>query len=266
MPHRELRDQAREPGPLGRVRRRPPQVLIDHHHPGGGPAQRDRPLGQPVLQPRRLTVIGDLLARRLPDVNDRQGSRCQPWIFSSPRSRGTTVLIAGPLRYRQPLQEHAQQPQNVAPGRLRKRGPQFSLPDPRQRRLGRMPASAPSTTPRLLRIACPQPLSPLHQPEQALPADNRHAYSRSSNDPCTTANRLKASGPSSNAAPSPTSPAPASTTSSTSSSTDCGRSSAGPASSKDASPKPDSPWRPMNNQQTTRIKISKSAAEPLTRR
>ena len=72
MPHRELRDQPREPGPLGRIRRRPPQVLIDHHHPGGGPAQRDRPVGQPVLQPRRLAVVQDLLARRLPDVDDRQ--------------------------------------------------------------------------------------------------------------------------------------------------------------------------------------------------
>src|SRR6266496_4666903 len=72
MSHRDLRDQPREPGPLGRVRRRPPQVLIDHHHPGRGPAQRDRPLGQPVLQPRGLTVIGDLLTRRLADIYDRQ--------------------------------------------------------------------------------------------------------------------------------------------------------------------------------------------------
>src|SRR6266536_4741583 len=72
MPHRDLRDQAREPGPLSRIRRRPPQVLIDHHHPRGRPAQRDRPVRQPVLQPRRLAVIKNLLARRLPDVNDRQ--------------------------------------------------------------------------------------------------------------------------------------------------------------------------------------------------
>ena len=72
MPHRDLRDQPREPRPLGRIRRRPPQILIDHHHPGHGPAQRSRPFGQPVLQPRRLAVVGDLLARRLPDVDDRQ--------------------------------------------------------------------------------------------------------------------------------------------------------------------------------------------------
>ena len=45
MPHRDLRDQPREPRPLRRARRRPPQVLIDHHHPGGRPAQRGRPLG-----------------------------------------------------------------------------------------------------------------------------------------------------------------------------------------------------------------------------
>src|SRR5205823_3298383 len=44
----------------------------DHHHPRGRPAQRNRPAGQPVLQPRRLTVVGDLLPRRLPDIHHRQ--------------------------------------------------------------------------------------------------------------------------------------------------------------------------------------------------
>ncbi len=72
MTHRELRDQPREPRPLGRVRRRPAQVLIDHHHPGRRPAQRSRPLSQPVLQPRRLAMISDLLPRRLPDIDNRQ--------------------------------------------------------------------------------------------------------------------------------------------------------------------------------------------------
>jgi hypothetical protein len=72
MPHRDLRDQPREPGPLRRIRRRSPQVLIDHHHPRRRPAQRGRPPGQPVLQPRRLTVICNLLARGLPDVDNRQ--------------------------------------------------------------------------------------------------------------------------------------------------------------------------------------------------
>src|SRR5512135_1525797 len=72
MPHRELRDQPREPRPLSRARRRPPQVLIDHHHPGRRPAQRGRPLGQPVLQPGRLAMVQDLLARGLPDVDGRQ--------------------------------------------------------------------------------------------------------------------------------------------------------------------------------------------------
>jgi integrase len=59
------------------------------------------------------------------------------------------VLTPGPLRRRpgrdrQPLQEHAQQSQNVVPGRLRKRCPHFRLRDLRQRRhLGRMPAPPP---------------------------------------------------------------------------------------------------------------------------
>src|SRR5215467_15765009 len=72
MPHRELRDQAREPRPLGGIRRRPPQVLIDHHHPAGRPAQRNRPVRQPVLQPRRLAMISNLLARGLLSIPNRQ--------------------------------------------------------------------------------------------------------------------------------------------------------------------------------------------------
>jgi hypothetical protein len=53
-----------------------------------------------------------------------------------------------PGQDRQPLQEHAQQPQNVVPVRHRKQRPQSPLGDPRQRRrLGKMSASAPSTTP-----------------------------------------------------------------------------------------------------------------------
>ena len=71
MAHREFCDQPREPGPLGRISGRPPQVLIDHHHPGRRPAQRDRPVYQPVLQPRRLAVVQDLLPRRLPDRYSR---------------------------------------------------------------------------------------------------------------------------------------------------------------------------------------------------
>ena len=48
--------------------------------------------------------------------------------------------------------------------------------------------------------ACPQLPGPLHQPEQALPADKRCANSRLSNDPCTMANRLRGSGRCSSAA------------------------------------------------------------------
>ena len=38
------------------------------------------------------------------------------------------------------------------------------------------------------RVACSQPPGPLDQPKQALPADNRRAHTRLSNDPCTMAN------------------------------------------------------------------------------
>ena len=42
-----------------------------------------------------------------------------------------------------------------------------------------------------LRIKCLQPSGPPDQPKQALPADNRRAHIRLSNDPCTMTNRLK---------------------------------------------------------------------------
>src|SRR5262249_18430824 len=54
--------------PGGRV----PQVLVDHHHPRRRPAQRNRALGQPVLQPRRLLVIVDLGGGGLAAVDRRQ--------------------------------------------------------------------------------------------------------------------------------------------------------------------------------------------------
>ena len=49
-----------------------PQVLIDHQHPRRRPPQRDRPLGQPVLQPRGLGVIGHLRRGGLADIHRRQ--------------------------------------------------------------------------------------------------------------------------------------------------------------------------------------------------
>jgi hypothetical protein len=39
-----------------------------------------------------------------------------------------------------------------------------------------------------------QPLGQLHQPKQALPADNRRAHARLANDPRTMNNRLRAPG------------------------------------------------------------------------
>ena len=49
-----------------------PQVLIDHQHPRRRPAQRDRPLRQPILQPRGLAVIMDLLRGGLAHIHSRQ--------------------------------------------------------------------------------------------------------------------------------------------------------------------------------------------------
>ena len=204
MAHREFCDQPREPGPLGRIRGRPPQVLIDHHHPGRRPAQRDRPVYQPVLQPRRLAVVHDLLARRLPDVDDRQ----------------PVTLPALDLALAELTQAHRAHLRSPPPP-ARPRPPSRSRSMPSSPRMsfrvasGNDAHSSPSGTlvaaviwrrcprprrPRrsTSRAACPQLPSPLHQPEQPLPADKRCANSRLSNDPCTMTNRLRASGRCSN--------------------------------------------------------------------
>ena len=135
--------------------------------PGRRPAQRGRPPGQPVLQPRRLAVVGDLLARRLPDVDEPPaGHDASPGSsrrHAHPEARAHPVPFRRqPGRDRQPLQECSAIPECV-PGRLRKRRPQLPSRTLRQRHhLGeRCPHCPPSP-----RIACPQLLGPLHQPEQ----------------------------------------------------------------------------------------------------
>ena len=70
--HRHLRDEPGKPLPGIRRRRRHAQVIIDHHDLRPGPAQRDRSLGQRVLQPRRLGVLQHLVPGRLPDVHGRR--------------------------------------------------------------------------------------------------------------------------------------------------------------------------------------------------
>jgi len=49
---------------IGR-RGRYPRVVVDHHDPRQRPAQRHRPLGQRVLQPRRFGMLKNLLPARL---------------------------------------------------------------------------------------------------------------------------------------------------------------------------------------------------------
>jgi hypothetical protein len=72
MPHRDFGNQPGEPGPRRRVRRRPPQILVDHQHPRRRPPQRRRPLDEAVLQPRRLAMVNNLLTGRLAHINHRQ--------------------------------------------------------------------------------------------------------------------------------------------------------------------------------------------------
>jgi len=55
---------------IGR-RGRYPQVVVDHDDLRACPAQRDRPLGQRVLQPRRSGMLKHLLPAFLADIHDR---------------------------------------------------------------------------------------------------------------------------------------------------------------------------------------------------
>jgi hypothetical protein len=72
VPHGDLGDQPLEAHPAGRAGPRLAQVLVDHQHPRGPPAQRDRPLHQGVLQPGRLPMAEHLLAGGLAHVHHRQ--------------------------------------------------------------------------------------------------------------------------------------------------------------------------------------------------
>jgi len=68
----DLGQEPLEPQPAFRGRRAAALVLVDDEDPLLRPAQRDRPLGQGILKLRGLTVVRDLLRRRLADVDDRQ--------------------------------------------------------------------------------------------------------------------------------------------------------------------------------------------------
>src|SRR5512132_2457381 len=72
MPHGDLGDQPLEPHPAGRAGPGLAQVVVDHQHPGGRPAQRDRPLDQSILQPGRLAMVEHLLTGGLAHVHHRQ--------------------------------------------------------------------------------------------------------------------------------------------------------------------------------------------------
>jgi hypothetical protein len=72
MPHGDLGDQPLEAHPPGRAGPRLAKVVVDHQHPRGRPAQPDRPLHQPVLQPGGLAVVSDLLAGGLAHIHHRQ--------------------------------------------------------------------------------------------------------------------------------------------------------------------------------------------------
>jgi hypothetical protein len=67
------------PTPVGRAGPGLAKVLVDHQHPRGRPAQPDRPLHQPVLQPGRLAMVSDLLAGGLAHIHHRQPLKMPIW-------------------------------------------------------------------------------------------------------------------------------------------------------------------------------------------
>src|SRR5260370_4585476 len=162
MPHREVGDEPGERGRAGRIGRGPPQVLIDHHHRGGGPAQRDRPVGQPVLQPGRLTVVGDLLARGLPDVHGRQP------VTMPALDLAVTVLIRKHHAHPRPPPPPARERPPAAPG-ARTAIPHCPSGSP--------PDTTPTAPP-------PKPASP--------PSSGEHARTRTAPDaPCPARSRSR---------------------------------------------------------------------------
>ena len=105
--HGDLGDQPGKALPRIRGRRRHAQVVIDHDDLGPRPAQRDRPLGQRVLQPRRLGVLKHLAPGRLPHVHDRRQRQV-------PRPD---------LQLRQPLRAHDRVHRDRLPSRPRPPAP-----------------------------------------------------------------------------------------------------------------------------------------------
>jgi hypothetical protein len=92
VPERHLGEQALEPGSVLNGRTADPLIVVDDQHPVVGPTESDSPLSQLVLEVGRLAVAGDLLGRRLADVDDGQ-SVAMPGPDLVPERRGGVNAI-----------------------------------------------------------------------------------------------------------------------------------------------------------------------------
>ncbi len=164
--HRDLRDEPGKALPGIRRRRRHPQIVVDHHDLRPCPAQRDRPPGQRVLQPRGLRVLKHLLPARLADVHDR---------------RPVQVLRAD-LLLRLPLQPVTGQAHH---DRLPPRWPPLSLP------------ASPAAPPR-------QPAAPAAAPPRSGDRESPHSrHSAASRSPAAADRSRHTTAAACNSAPTP---------------------------------------------------------------
>jgi hypothetical protein len=100
--HGDLGDQPTEPHPAGRAGPGLAEILVDHQHPRGRPAQRDRPLYQPVLQPGRLAMVDHLLAGGLAHIHHHQPRKMPVTDLAAQHSHASTAVIAVPLHRQVP--------------------------------------------------------------------------------------------------------------------------------------------------------------------
>ena len=147
--HRHLRDEPGKPLPGICRRSRHAQVIVDHHDLGPGPAQRDRPLRERVLQPRRLGVLKHLLPGRLPDVHGRRTIEVLradlllrlPLRPVLPQAHHDRLSSCGPRPW-PPASPAARPPQSAVPAAGPSRSGDRKAPHSRHSAASRSPAAA----------------------------------------------------------------------------------------------------------------------------
>ena len=147
--HRHLRDEPGKPLPRIGRRRRHPEIVVDHHDLRPRPAQRDRPPGQRVLQPRGLSVLKHLVPGRLTDIHGRRPVEVLRTDFQLrltlrpvlPQAHHDRLPPRGP-RPRPPASPATRPPQPAAPAEGPSRPGNRESPHARHSAASRSPAAA----------------------------------------------------------------------------------------------------------------------------